>query len=160
MSTPTRPFYHQLQKPNWVFWLAFALVLFSIPFAWYTASISQLQVRADDCFIRQQWGRDPSSGFPEFTAEQIQDCLKVRGAASTYFFIAALDIIFNMIALEALAMRRRNAYIAFGLGIALVLLVSLIMGAGVPWPVLYFNVPVFGLLYYLKTTKLLGDESR
>lgn len=156
MSTDSRPLYHQIKKPNWAFWLALFLLIASMPMSWYTASTSLIQVKADDCSQRQQWGRNPNSGFPEFTLEQINECNAMRSKASTYFFLAALAIAFDMIALEGLIMRRVSAYIAYGLGMAFVLLISLIMLAGVPWPIFYFNLPVLLFLFYLKRIGQIG----
>ncbi len=151
MSTETE-YKFPVKKKSVLYWVTLATVVFSIPLAWIGASMSNLQAKADDCGIRQVLSRDPASGIPAFTLEQLAECNRLRASASTYFFVACLKMLFDMASLEAMFVMSKRAVIAYAAGIGYVLIISLIFQSGFPKYVLTFYLPVAVALWWLQKT--------
>ncbi len=131
-------------------WLTLLAVVLNIPLAWIAASESTLQVRADDCSLRQMWGHDPQSGFPALNAEEVIACERLRSQAGIYFVLAVMAVLINMVVFEGVAMRREWAVKVFGGGLIYLVVVAQIMQAGIPWYSVLYNLAVLGCLIRLR----------
>jgi hypothetical protein len=140
-----------------LYWVIAILILVAIPLTWIGASQSTMQYAADECSLRQVWGRDPSSGFPEFTVEQINACNALRSKASTFFFLAMVSLLCNITAFEGVITKNVRGLVAYIAGLVYLAGLSIIMNSWFPWIFWAFFLAILLGLLWLNHRKFLRE---
>jgi len=117
------------------------------------ATINPMQRELEQCNLDMELRQVPGNTVPEYSMAEFNRCANAGASASTYFFLTSLMLLFNFAAIDGLLAGRQRALVAYGIGAAFVVGVSLIMGAGIPLAFLTVNVPILLLLYFLLRRK-------
>lgn len=153
-----KPAHYEYQKRrNWLHWLCAALILVCIPVNFMISTINPMQRELEECNVQRELRQIPNSGAAATSLEDFYRCTKAGSRASTYFFLTSIMILFNITALDGAINMKRRATIAYTAGLIYVVVVSLIMGAGIPVAFMTLNLPIVALLWLMWKRKDLGD---
>lgn len=137
------------KRRSWLLWMTFILMIAATALNFMVATINPMQRALEQCNLNYELRQMPGNNLPEYSMDEFNRCADAGASASTYFFLTALMMLFNFAALDGLMAGRLRALIAYAIGVAWVLGVSLVMGAGIPLAFLTVNIPILALLYLL-----------
>lgn len=138
------------RKPkSWLVWVTLVLMLAAVPLNFLISSINPMQRDLEQCNLNYDLRKTPGNTAPELTKAEFNRCLDAGSSASTYFFLTSLMILFSATALEGLVAGHERALIAYSVGLAYLILISLIMGGGFPLAFFTVNFPITALLFWL-----------
>jgi predicted membrane channel-forming protein YqfA (hemolysin III family) len=141
--------YEYIKKRKWIHWLAAFLILVCIPVNFITSSVNPMQAALEECNRQRELRHIPNSGAAETSMDDFFRCTKAGGGASTYFFLTSLMILFSISAIDGVLVMKRRGTIALTAGLVYVILVSLILGGGIPLAFITLNLPIVLLLWWM-----------
>ncbi len=148
-NAPLTGEYWAKKRKSWLVWLVLVLMLAAVPLNFLISSINPMQRDLEQCNLNADLRNVPGSNVPALTMEEFNRCLDAGSAASTYFFLTSLMILFSATSLEGLVAGKVRALISYSVGLVYLVLISLIMGGGFPVAFFTVNVPIAGLLFWL-----------
>ena len=120
-----------------------------MPVNFLVSSINPMQQDLEECNLQRELRHIPGSGAPETSLQDFYRCVKAGSVASSYFFLTSLMVLFSATALDGVMAMKRRGTIAYTVGLGYLVLVSLILGGGIPVAFISLNLPIVALLWFM-----------